>query len=99
MGFIQIMEITTKRVDEIQTLIDRWVASTEAGRTARRATRTADRDRTDTYLQIVEFPSYEDAMANSDLPQTGQFAEQLIKLCDTPPQFRNLDVRRVDDLT
>ena len=98
MGFIQIMEITTKRVDEIQTLIDRWVASTEAGRTARRATRTADRDRTDTYLQIVEFPSYEEAMLNSNLPETAAFAEQLVKLCDAPPAFRNLDVSRVDQM-
>jgi hypothetical protein len=99
MGFIQFIEITTKRVEEIQTLIDAWVASSEGDRTARRATLTADRDRPDTYLQIVEFPSHDDAMANSDLPQTGRFAEQLIKLCDSPPKFRNLDVRRADDLS
>ena len=98
MGFIQIIEVTTKRVDEIQTLIDEWVASTEGNGTARRASLTADRDRPDTYLQIVEFLSHDDAMANSDLPETSQFAEQLIKLCDSPPQFRNLDVRRADDL-
>jgi hypothetical protein len=48
---------------------------------------------------IVEFPSFEQAMANSDLPETSDFAARLIKLCDGPPLFRNLDVRRVDDLS
>ena len=49
-------------------------------------------------MQIVEFPSYEEAMANSSLPETGAFAERLAQLCDGPPSFRNLDVCRVDDL-
>jgi len=98
MSFIQIIEVTTTRLDEIQALMDEWVAKTEGQRKAHHSTLTADRDRPDTYVQIVEFPSYEDAMANSALPETGHFAEQLTKLCDQPPTFRNLDVRRVDDL-
>jgi hypothetical protein len=35
----------------------------------RRFALTADRDRPDSYLQIVEFPSFETAMANSELPE------------------------------
>ncbi len=35
-------------------------------------------------------------MANSSLPETGDFAEKLARLCDGLPVFRNLDVRRVD---
>jgi len=35
-------------------------------------------------------------MANSNLPETGEFAERLAELCDGPPAFRNLDVRRVE---
>jgi quinol monooxygenase YgiN len=96
MAFIQIIEITTSRLDEIEALMDEWVARTEGTRKAHRATLTADRDRPNTYVQIVEFPSYEEAMANSELPETGQFAERLAKLCDSPPTFRNLDVRRSD---
>jgi hypothetical protein len=38
-------------------------------------------------------------MANSNLPETREFAERLAKLCDHPPTFRNLEVRRVDDLS
>jgi hypothetical protein len=44
----------------------------------------------------VEFPSYQEAMSNSGLPETGEFAEKLAGLCDGPLVFRNLDVRRAD---
>ena len=99
MAFIQIIEVTTTRLDEIQSLMDEWVAKTEGKRKTHRSTLTADRDRPDTYLQIVEFASHDEAMANSNLPETAEFAEKLTKLCDAPPAFRNLDVRRLDDLT
>ena len=79
-------------------MVDEWRAQTAGRRTARRGTFTKDRDRPDTYVQIVEFPSFEDAMANSALPETAAFAERLAKLCDGPMTFRNLDVRRVEEL-
>ena len=50
------------------------------------------------YVQIVEFPSYEEAMANSELPETGEFAAKLATLCDAPPTFRNLDVTREEQM-
>ena len=98
MSFIQVIEFETSRPDEVQALMDDWVAQTEGKRGANRATLTRDRDRPNTYLQVVEFPSYEEAMANSNLAETSEFAEKFAKLCDGPPRFRNLDVRRVDDL-
>jgi hypothetical protein len=97
-GFVQVIEIVTQRRDEVQSLVDSWAASTEGRRSARRATFTVDRDRPNTYVQIVEFPSYEAAMANSAMPETASFAEQLVKLCDEPPSFRNLDVTRVEEM-
>jgi quinol monooxygenase YgiN len=99
MPFIQLIEATTSRLDEVQPLMDEWVARTAGRRSAQRATLTADLERPNVYVQIVEFPSYEAAMANSALPETSEFAERLTKLCTGPPVFRNLDVRRVDDLT
>ena len=96
MAFIQIIEVTTTRPEEIQELAEQWSAKTQGRRTAYRSTFTADRDRPNTYVQIVEFPSYEEAMANSGLPETGEFAEKLARLCDGSPVFRNLDVQRVD---
>jgi len=96
MTFIQIIEVTTTRPEEIQGLVEEWSAKTEGRRMAQRSTLTADRDRPNTYVQIVEFPSYREAMTNSGLPETAEFAENLARLCDGPPVFRNLDVRRVD---
>jgi quinol monooxygenase YgiN len=93
MEFIQIIEFTAGRFDEVEALMDEWVTKTEGKRTAHRGMVTVDRDRPDTYVQIVEFPSYEEAMANSALPETAEFAEKIAKLCDGPAVFRNLDVR------
>ena len=98
MGFIQVIEFTTTRPGEVEALVDEWVTQTAGRRTAQRGTFTQDRERPNTYLQIVEFPSYEDAMANSNLPETAAFAERLGQLCDGPMLFRNLDVRRTEEL-
>jgi hypothetical protein len=96
--FIQIIEVVTARADEIRALTEEWAAKTEGRRRTRGATLTADRDRPNTYLQIVEFPSYEEAMENSSLPETGEFGRRLQALCDAPPNFRNLEVRHIYDL-
>jgi hypothetical protein len=97
-AFVQIIEIETTKPDEVEALVGEWRAKTEGARKAQRGTFTKDRDRPDTYVQIVEFPSYEDAMANSELPETASFAEKLRSLCDAPLVFRNLDVRSVEEL-
>jgi hypothetical protein len=47
---------------------------------------------------LVEFPSYEAAQANSDHPETAQFAQSLAGLCRVPPSFRNLDVIREEQM-
>ena len=98
MAFVQIIEFRSTRLPEIEGVMDSWLAATEGRRKAQRALLTKDRDRADTYIQVVEFPSYEDAMANSNLPETSAFAEQLAKLCDGPPTFRNGDVVRDEQM-
>ncbi len=98
MPFVQIVELVTSKPDEVEALVGEWLAQTKGRRTAQRGTFTKDRDRTDTYVQIVEFPSHRDAMANSDLPETAAFAEQLAQLCEGPIKFRNLDVRSVEEM-
>ena len=94
MKFIQIIEFKTKDVDAFTTTLDDFLKETKETRTATRGVQTRDRDAADTYLQIVEFPSYEDAMKNSNDPKTAEFAARLAKICDGPPTFRNLDVMR-----
>ena len=98
MPFIQIIEFTTSRPDEVEALVDEWRVQTQGRRTAQQGTFTQDRDRPNVYVQIVEFPSYEEAMSNSDLPETAELAERLAQLCDGPIRFRNLDVRRVEEM-
>ncbi len=92
MAFVQIVELQTTCVDEFDALLNHWLAQSKDWRTATRSVRTKDRDRPNTYVQIVEFPSYEKAQENSKHPATAEFAAQLAKLCDAPPAFRNLDV-------
>jgi hypothetical protein len=70
MEFIQLIEFTTARPGEVETLLDKWLTQTAGRRAAQRGTFTQDGERPNTYLQMVEFPSHENAMANSDLPET-----------------------------
>ena len=98
MQFIQIIEFTTTRFDEVEALMDEWVTKTEGKRKARRATVTAVREQGEHLCPDRRVPSYEEAMANSNLPETGEFAEKIAQMCDGPAIFRNLDVRRVDEL-
>ena len=90
--FVQIIEYTTSRFDEVKALGDQMAEARAAAGRVRRVTVTSDRDRPNTYRTIAEFESYEAAMENSDAPETKQFAEQMMKLCDGPPTFYNLDV-------
>lgn len=98
MAFIQIIEYQTSKIDELTAALDGWLAATKGKRAATRGVQTKDRDAANTYVQIVEFPSYEDAMANSNLPETGEFAAKLASLCDGPPSFRNLEVIREEKM-
>jgi hypothetical protein len=95
MSFIQIIDQTTSRVDEVQALSDEFEAKRAAAGTGtppRRVTITQDRDRPNHYLVIVEFESYDAAMENSNDPLTSEFAARMAELCDEPPVFYNLDV-------
>jgi hypothetical protein len=94
MTFIQIIEYKTSRPDQVDAELDRWLEATEGTRAATRGVQTKDRDADTAYVQIVEFPSYDEAMANSAMPETSEFATKLASLCDGPPSFRNLDVLR-----
>ncbi|MGH9207411.1 MAG: hypothetical protein ACRD1G_12765, partial [Acidimicrobiales bacterium] len=51
----------------------------------------ADREHPGTFVRIVQFPSYEAAMANSEHPATARFAKEFEALCEGDLTFRNLD--------
>ncbi len=95
-GFVQIIEIKTSRIDEVDALIEE-IRAGGGPMPMVRATMTADRDQPDRYLSILEFESYEAAMENSNRPETAEVARKMASLCDEPPKFRNLDIRRMEE--
>jgi hypothetical protein len=92
MKFVQLIEYTTSRPDEVRAAVEEFLAASEATRSETHGMTGKDRDRPNVFINIVEFPSYEVAMKNSERPETQQLAERLQKLCDGPPTFRNLDI-------
>jgi hypothetical protein len=93
MGFIQIIEYETDRPDEILALGNENMQRAGGPPPFTRLAVTQDRDNPNRYLTIVEFPSYEEAMANSDDPGTSEFAARVAALCTSGPTYHNLDVR------
>lgn len=93
-SFIQVIEYTTSRFDEIKELADKLRADGQGGPAgAISVTVTQDRDRPNHYITVAEFEDYDKAMENSNHPATQAFAEAMAKLVDGPPTFYNLDVR------
>ncbi len=95
MPFLQVIEYQTSRWDEMQALVTQYRKDTAGTGTAERTTICVDRAAPGRYVAIVEFPSYEAAMENSNLPETEVLAEAVMALCDAPPVFHNLDVSQV----
>jgi hypothetical protein len=94
MTFIQLIDYQTTRVEEVQALLTRWIEATGGVRTATRTTVGRDRDDSTHFVEILQFPSYEDAMRNSNLPETHKVHEEFVGLCVEYPKFINLDVIR-----
>ena len=94
--YVQLIEVRTDRFDDLERLHDQWLADTVGERTVTQEWVCRDRDRDDTYVIIVEFPSDEAARVNNDLPATARIAEGMGKLAIGEPTFRNLDLIRRD---
>ena len=92
MGFVQIIEFRTSKVDEVRQVGDEWEAAAGADSKARRRVTCEDRDNPGRYFNIVFFDSYESAMENSNLPMTQEFSQKMMALTDGPSTFYNLDV-------
>jgi len=94
-AFVQVVEFTTDRIEEWGPIQDRLVKALGPDRPMRWSVLTDDRDRPGTHIALVEFASYESAMANSADPATGAWFAELSAVCTGEPAFRNLDVARV----
>ncbi|GJF28758.1 hypothetical protein KNE206_14580 [Kitasatospora sp. NE20-6] len=98
MTFVQLIECRTDKVDDLNRLMDSWVEQTRGRRTATHSMVGADRADGRHVVEIVEFPSYEEAMRNSKLPETDRIFREMVALCDEPPTFTDLDIVRDEQL-
>ncbi|MFF0158808.1 ester cyclase [Streptomyces sp. NPDC005263] len=98
MTFVQLIDCRTDRFDEMNRLMDTWVEQTKGKRTATHAVVAKDRSDASHLIEIVEFPSYEEAMRNSALPETDRIFQDLVALCEETPTFTDLEVVRDDQL-
>ncbi|MDH6517067.1 steroid delta-isomerase-like uncharacterized protein [Streptomyces sp. SAI-208] len=98
MTFVQLIDCRTSRFDEMDRLMDTWVEQTKGKRTATHAVVGKDRSDASHFVEIVEFPSYEEAMRNSGLPETERIFQGMVALCDEMPTFTDLDVVRDEQL-
>ncbi|WP_330303779.1 MULTISPECIES: hypothetical protein [unclassified Streptomyces] len=99
MKFVQIVEFETERIEEMQKLAedaDKRMAGRSGGPTHRLVLH--DRNKPNHYLVVIEFDSYEDAMRNSNDPETTKMAERMATLCTRPPSFTDCDVREMTEL-
>jgi quinol monooxygenase YgiN len=92
MSFIQLIDYETDRATEIDAAMRESLANMPSDPGFIRLEQTRDHDNPRHYVTIVEFPSYEMAMANSNRPETDQMARELASMCTRGPEYRNLDV-------
>ncbi|MDH6519839.1 hypothetical protein M2164_006451 [Streptomyces sp. SAI-208] len=99
MKFVQIIGFETERLEEMRELMEeagRRNAGREGGPTHRMLLK--DRDKPNHYLALIEFDSYDEAMRNSDDPETGKLAEQLGALSMGERVYINCDVLESGEL-
>ena len=75
--FIQIIDFETDNFEEGRKYVEEYRERTKGKRTATQGILTKDRDNPGHYLNIVFFPSHEEAMKNSEMPETRELAERL----------------------
>jgi hypothetical protein len=90
--FIQLVTLTSGKVDEITKIDEAWRQATAGRNTVLSERVYAHRDRPGTYTSVCEFASHDAAMANSALPETARAAEAIAGLCDGPITFTDLEL-------
>ncbi|MER6674390.1 hypothetical protein [Streptomyces sp. NPDC000983] len=99
MKFVQIIDFETERLDEMEQLLEearQRMGDRQGGPTHRILLK--DRDTPGRYLSLIEFESYDEAMRNSEHPDTTKMAEQMGALCTRAPRFTNCDLLDSSDL-
>ncbi|GAA4561194.1 ester cyclase [Streptomyces collinus] len=89
-----LIDCKTARFSEVNRLMDSWVEQIKGKRTATHSIVGKDRSEPDHYVEIVEYPSYEEAIRNLQLPETSRMFREIVALCDEKPALVGLDVVR-----
>jgi hypothetical protein len=87
--FIQVIQAKSSKRDEVRTLTDEWGELPNEGSGFLGGTYgfTDDGD----FFAVVRFESKEQAMANSERPETDAMAKRMAELMDGPPTFYDCD--------
>jgi hypothetical protein len=98
MEFVQVIEFTTTKWDEIRAIGEEFSQARQSGGGPKPISIlfVKDRDRPNTYRTVARFASYEEAMENSNREDTSQMAQRISALCDEQT-FHNFDV--IDEIT
>jgi len=92
-GFIQLIEYETNDIDAVQEAIIKFRDEHPGVMTFTTSRVAEDRDKPGTYISIVEFPSYEEAMKQSNHPALSEFVQSIGPELMANQRFRNLDVK------
>ncbi len=76
-AFVQLIEFHARDLDGFRALEEEWRQRMGRETTARWMVVTADRDRADTYVQLVAFPDHASAMRNSEHPVTTEISKKM----------------------
>jgi hypothetical protein len=93
MAFVQVIEYTTTKWDEIHAIAEEFRKAREqtGGPKPTSIMMVKDRDRPNTYRTVARFASYEEAMENSNRADTTEMAQRIAALCDEQT-FHNFDL-------
>lgn len=92
-GFIQLIEFETNDIEAVQKSILKFRDEHPDVMTFTTSRVAEDRDKPGTYISIVEFPSYEEAMKQSNHPALSEFVQSIGSELMADRRFRNLDVK------
>jgi hypothetical protein len=88
--FIQIVQGRCTRQDDLRALVEEWRRDLSPGATGWLGGTYGFTD-DDLFVAVVRFESREAAMANSQRPEQGAWAERLAALMDGPMEFHDCD--------
>lgn len=88
--FIQIIQGTCTRQDDLRAVLDRWPEELGPGADGWLGGTYGFTD-DDLFVAVVRFTDREAAMANSERPEQGRWAEEMMAAFDGPVEFHDSD--------